>query len=149
MNGVADHIEFAVRGFPVPQGSTRAFVIKGRAHTTSDNPNLREWRELVRKVAQDHAPPALWTSPVSARLEFRLMRPASIPTHRGRGKKRHPVKYLPTKKPDLDKLVRAVFDALTGIVWKDDSQVIEVLASKAYGVPGLTVRLGALRENGT
>lgn len=35
-----------------------------------------------------------------------------------------------TLRPDLDKLVRSVLDALTGIVYKDDSQVSELTASK-------------------
>jgi len=43
------------------------------------------------------------------------------------------------KRPDLDKLVRAVFDALTNVVFKDDSQVVSVFASKRLAGPGDTV----------
>ena len=48
----------------------------------------------------------------------------------GRLKESAPRDY--TKKPDLSKLVRAVEDAITGIVWKDDSQVAQITAAKKY-----------------
>jgi Holliday junction resolvase RusA-like endonuclease len=38
------------------------------------------------------------------------------------------------KKPDLDKLLRAIGDGLTGVVWRDDSQVISISATKHYGL---------------
>jgi len=45
-----------------------------------------------------------------------------------------------TRPSDLDKLVRAVLDALTGIVWKDDAQVVALKATKVQGVtPGVEV----------
>lgn len=37
-----------------------------------------------------------------------------------------------TKKPDVDKLIRAILDALTGIVWADDKQVFAITARKLY-----------------
>ena len=51
---------------------------------------------------------------------------------------------LPAVKPDLDKLVRAVLDALTGYCYKDDGQAVGVLASKQYAVdedPGVHITL--------
>jgi Holliday junction resolvase RusA-like endonuclease len=43
-------------------------------------------------------------------------------------------------KPDTDKLIRSVLDALTGIVWTDDSQVVEILARKQFGIqPGVDI----------
>ena len=44
----------------------------------------------------------------------------------------------PTKKPDTDKLLRAVLDSLTGIGYEDDAQVVRVIAEKQYGMPERT-----------
>ena len=41
----------------------------------------------------------------------------------------------PTTRPDVTKLLRAVEDACTGIVWRDDSQVVAQHAYKEYGEP--------------
>ena len=40
-------------------------------------------------------------------------------------------------RPDLDKLARAVLDALTGIVWVDDDQVVELAYRKQGGLEGV------------
>ena len=123
------HIQFKVPGIPVPQGSTRAFVVKGkggapaRAVTTAANPRTKGWRNDVAALALEHAPPALWTGPVLISMAFRFPRPASVPRHK---------REWPVTKPDLDKLIRAIYDALTGIVWKDDAQVVSSSESKSY-----------------
>ena len=50
-----------------------------------------------------------------------------------------------TKKPDVDNLVKAVKDALKGLLYQDDAQIIHLEASKAYGPePGVTIALEAL-----
>ena len=117
-------IAFTAHGAPEPQGSARAFVRGGRAVVTSDNPDLHGWRQVVAWAAQQHRPAEVIRGPVRVRLRFYLTRPASV------SERRRP---RPIVKPDLDKLTRAVLDALTGIVWADDSQVVEVEASKNYG----------------
>lgn len=40
---------------------------------------------------------------------------------------------LPKVKPDIDNVIKGVFDALNGIAWKDDNLVVNVEASKRYG----------------
>jgi crossover junction endodeoxyribonuclease RusA len=71
--------------------------------------------------------------PVLIALTFKLHRPLS---HYGSGKNARLVKPSapkhPAKVPDIDKLTRAVLDALTSIVWVDDSQVVRLTASKVY-----------------
>jgi len=38
-----------------------------------------------------------------------------------------------TSKPDLDNMVKLVKDALTGVFWRDDSQIDALDARKCYG----------------
>ncbi len=59
-------------------------------------------------------------------ITFKLLRPKSVSA------KKRPD---PITRPDLDNLVKAVKDALNGVLWRDDSQVIELEAKKIYGNP--------------
>jgi Holliday junction resolvase RusA-like endonuclease len=120
VNGV---VQFTVFGVPQPQGSTRAFMAGGRPIITSSNKNLGQWRQLISDVSQKYA--TMHEGAVWVHLEFILPRPKSL----AKKQTRH------TKRPDVDKLIRAVCDSLTGIMWHDDSQVVEVWARKFYCHP--------------
>lgn len=51
----------------------------------------------------------------------------------------------PTKKPDIDNLIKSVLDALNGLAYADDSQIIKVTAVKRYAETGsmeLTIKEG-------
>ena len=123
---------FFVHGLPTPQGSSRAFVVNGKAVITSANRNLKAWRDLVSLRAQEFA--EYHEGAVVVHLEFYLPRPISLPK-----KVQHHV-----KKPDLDKVVRAVNDSLTGIMFKDDSQIISIIATKEYATSEQGVRITVL-----
>lgn len=116
-----------VPGVPVPQGSTRAFVVKGRAVTTAANVKTRPWRADLQAGLAYHlqrtgiAGIALPTGPVAVGLSFVMPRRKSEP------KRTTPAH---TRKPDLDKLIRAVLDAMTGIVFTDDAQVNRILEAE-------------------
>jgi len=49
-----------------------------------------------------------------------------------------------TKKPDIDNLAKAVKDALKGIIYKDDSQIVEAHLFKQYGEPAVKIELKTL-----
>lgn len=135
-------IAFTVYGTPQPKGSTKAFMRPGMRFpvVTSDNPKLKDWQHLVAHSAQRYAKDlGAFSGAVSLVLRFALVRPQSLP----KKVREH------LRKPDLDKLVRACKDALKGIVYLDDSQVVELLASKRYAeageAPGVTVQVAAFR----
>jgi crossover junction endodeoxyribonuclease RusA len=115
---------FRVRGVPVAKGSMRALMIRGRPALTSTARNLKEWENVIRFQVQEWQGAPL-ECPVTLMLAFNLPRPKSLP-------KRAWAYAKPTKRPDLDKLVRAVIDALTGVVYRDDAQVTTIAASKHY-----------------
>ena len=45
----------------------------------------------------------------------------------------------PSKKPDLDNIVKAVQDSLNGIIYKDDSQIVALHSTKVYGAAGIEI----------
>jgi crossover junction endodeoxyribonuclease RusA len=120
-----------VRGTPAPQGSKR-HVGGGRMIEVSRA--VGPWREAVRAETQRAmiSPGASgWIAefdgPVEVIIDFWLNRPKSTPRK----------VVFPVKRPDLDKLARAVLDGLTaGGAWKDDSQVIRLGVAKYYSCEG-------------
>lgn len=121
-------IAFVVFGTPAPQGSTRAFIPKGwtRPVITADNTRTKPWKQQISGAAAAlNVHPFAKHVPVSIVIDFYLARPAGAPKSRTR----------PSVTPDLDKFVRAVFDSLTGILFVDDAQIVEVSARKYYGNP--------------
>ena len=118
---------FTVTGVAKPKGSMKAFIPKGwnRPVLTSTNASVKTWEQTIRNVAQDFTE-AYTTGPVRVRLRFSLPRPKSLSRQASRSH---------TKRPDVDKLARAAREALTGILWKDDSQVHSLVASKQYAAP--------------
>jgi crossover junction endodeoxyribonuclease RusA len=116
-------VHFFINGKPEPQGSARAFMAGGRPVITSANRNLKDWRTLVALAAMEHA--HMFDGPVTVTLNFHLPRPVSLP--------KKTIEH--TKRPDVDKLARAILDSLTGVFFKDDAQVVTLLATKRYADP--------------
>ena len=154
-------ITFTVRGLPAPQGSKRAFRNKhsGRIQQVESSKRVAPWRSDVRDAAMmameverrrygdspDEMPPL--TVPVAVELAFRFPRPKG---HFGTGRNAAVLKPTaaahPAGKPDLDKLARAILDAITSLVIADDALVVSLVASKAYAdhqPPGVTVTVRA------
>lgn len=93
------------------------------------SPGLGVWRSDVKVfAAAEMSGRTLIRGPVSLRCAFVLKRPVSTPKSR-------PTPPA-TKRPDLDKLVRAVGDALTGTVYAEDSLVVELVATKRVAEEG-------------
>lgn len=135
-------LEIRIAGIPIPQGSLRAFARNGKAWATSDNPRTRPWKAAVTAEAANAVQaagletPAYDRRPVAVAITFPLPRPKG---HYGkRGLLPSAPKY-PATLPDLDKLVRAILDALTGIVWRDDAQVVALEAYKRYSDELVTI----------
>jgi crossover junction endodeoxyribonuclease RusA len=117
-------VAFDVVGIAQPKGSARAFLPKGwkRPIITSDNPKIKGWQQLVAERAQTVAHEGFFTGAVVVLVWFYLPRPMSLPKR----------VIHATKLPDVDKLARGVLDALTGILFRDDAQVVAVHAFKQY-----------------
>lgn len=120
-------VEFFVHGRPQPQGSTKAFMPKGARFpvVTSDNAKLKPWRQEIAGVALREMSASLQSlefGPVHVQCEFAFQRPKSTSK-----KVTHKI-----TRPDLDKCLRGVYDALTGIVFYDDAQIVSSVESKVF-----------------
>jgi Holliday junction resolvase RusA-like endonuclease len=102
-----------------------------------DNPATEPWRQAVRAAALTAMDGRqVRTGPLRLTLTLVFHRPAG---HWGSGRNAGRLKpsaplYVRTR-PDVDKCVRAVADAITGIVCRDDAQLVIVHAEKHYGEP--------------
>jgi crossover junction endodeoxyribonuclease RusA len=136
----AEPLRFVVHGAPVPQGS---LVRSGQGMRHSNARALEPYRrEVSREASKAMNGRELILEPVRLELVFTLARPKGhYGTGRNAGRLRRSAPAAPITKPDIDKLARAVLDALTGIVFRDDAQVVELEIVKRYGAPALEVWL--------
>lgn len=122
-----------VRGLPIAKGSAKAFYVpalKRAVVTQSNKAKQTPWVSAIREAVFEEC--GRDVTPVGGvvvinRMEFFFPRPKS---HYRTGKHASDMKAdapnYHTSKPDVDKLERCVLDALTGVLWKDDSQVAYV-----------------------
>lgn len=138
-----------VEGIPASKGSYRP--VNGRTKTGRRVTRLipmdkkeKPWRDSIVKAVQatdkwrqfreQSEGKGLYVS-----YDFRLPKPKTVS------------RYQPTVKPDIDKLVRCVNDALTdSAVIEDDSRIVGILAEKRYaenGNEGVTIYI-QIEDNG-
>jgi crossover junction endodeoxyribonuclease RusA len=130
-------IAFHVAGTPAPKGSMRAFTMRFRdgrvgARVEADNvKTARPWIALVTDAARQALGerPPFQGEALNLECVFALARPAG---HFGKRGLRPGAPLAPQTKPDVDKLARQVGDALKGLLYDDDSRIVEYLAVKVY-----------------
>lgn len=112
--------KMTVMGEPVPQGRPRFSRRSGRAY---DPKKSRQYKEWVREVADIYAPRELIECPV--RMSVRIYR--SIPKSFSKAKLRaiEAGTLRPVTKPDVSNVLKGIEDALNGVWYKDDSQIVE------------------------
>lgn len=143
-------ISFFVPGIAKPSGSKRGFALKkggiytGRvAMVDMSGGKGKDWRHDVKSAARDAYAGPLLAGPLFLSLTFYVTRPKN---HFGSGKNTALLKadaaLFPTTRPDVTKLIRSVEDALTGLVYEDDSQIVTQVAEKRYAdKPGCQITI--------
>ena len=130
-------IEFTIPGAAAPQGSKRAIRLRtGRTVLVESSARVKPFRAVAALAATE-----AWRGPpyrecVGLEVTFRFVRPKSH--YKTDGSLRVGVPLAPGK-PDIDKLLRALLDALTGVIYVDDLQVACIWATKEYGARADTV----------
>lgn len=131
-------VHFFVPGKPQGKGRPRA-VARGKFVRMYTPEKTASYESTVALAAsQAMAGRALFAGAVSVVMQIALPIPASW------SKKKQAQaaadQLLPTTKPDADNTVKAVFDAINGVVWGDDTQVVDLLVRKRYHArPGVSV----------
>lgn len=136
-------VSLFVPGVPAPGGSKTVFrTPSGKVNVTdAGGERNKNWRAVVATVAYAHFRGLPMDGPLEVSVVFVMPRPKSH--FRRNGTLRPNAPRLHTNKPDATKLWRSTEDALTGILWRDDSTICRQAVEKVYGdVPGarLTVR---------
>ena len=110
-----------IKGQARPKGSWNAIPVKGKIRFIPASTVAAKWfKYLETEVKKKWKVKTPWGGAIEVKIIFKLPRP-----------KTNKDKY-PIKNPDTDKLIRAILDAMTGVVYNDDSQVIEVTGKKVY-----------------
>lgn len=144
-------VEFHVSGIPAPAGSKKAFSFRrkdGRLGVSVSPASARSkpWMAVVSVAAAKYVA-APFVGPVVLELEFVMPRPKN---HFRTGKHEGEIKLSKRSSahittPDLTKLVRCAEDAMKGVAWNDDSQVVSQITTKRYasqnGWTGVIVRI--------
>lgn len=146
---------FTVLGIPAPKGSMRAFVNRktGRAQlaqasSPSGAAKLDDWKSAVRGAAVAKSMDPGFTFLVDVPIRFTcVFRMPRIKGHYLKGVLRKDAPVYHTKKPDGDKLQRATWDCITGILWDDDSRCAEWHCRKIFadrGQEGAWIKIESL-----
>ncbi len=125
-------LHIRVYGLPVAQGRPRAFKTPTGQVRVYDPANARDWKRTVQAQVISHKPPVPVEGPLAVVLRFILRRPRSLPKR----------ELFPARRPDAENLGKAVLDAMEGIIYRDDAQIVRLAIAKDYGpVPGVEIRV--------
>lgn len=127
-------LAFTVYGQAQPAGSKTAGRSKsGRMFVRDSAKGSRPWKTQVAQAAGEAMNgTGLLDGALELSVIFTVPRPKG---HYGVRGLRPSAPEHPTVRPDVTKLLRAVEDACTGIVWRDDAQIVAQHAVKRYGEP--------------
>ncbi len=139
-----------VPGIPAPGGSKRAFAIKkGGVYTgrtviiDAAGQRNKEWKATCAQVAHECDLTEPFRGPL--RVDFDFVMPRIKSHFRASGALKEQAPRWHVVKPDRTKLTRSTEDALTGIIWADDSQIVAGSVTKEYGaVPGARITVTQL-----
>ena len=123
-------VSFTIKAVPQPQLRPRISTISGHPHVY-DPKSTRDFKRIVTKLASDemagHEP---ITGPI--KVSFTFYRPVQQSLSKSAFDRRAVGDELPVVKPDLSNYLKAVEDALNGVVWEDDRTITTEVIKKRY-----------------
>ncbi len=138
-------VSFVVPGQPVGKGRPRIGKVGNHARMFTPQ-KTASYENLIAMAAQQAmAGRALILGPVLVEMKIILQ----IPQSWSKKRKQQALegRVLPTTKPDKDNVIKAIYDGINGIVWKDDVQAVDGYQRKRYGAtPCVQVRIVPLDD---
>jgi Holliday junction resolvase RusA-like endonuclease len=124
-------IEFAVPGTPIGKGRPRFRRVKTFVQTYTPK-KTADYESLVRQQAQNEM---MGRQPLEMAVRAEITARYEPPASWSKKKRLEAVSGLwhPTTKPDIDNAAKAILDALNGVCYLDDKQVVQLLVIKEYG----------------
>ena len=121
---------------PVPQKQTRFYVQKGRCFGVDPS---KQDKEQIQWQIRPYAPTHPYEGAVQLDITFFMQMPKAPAL---KTKQMINGTILPIKRPDLDNLSYLVVNAMKGIIYEDDSQIVDLNLHKRYGeVPKTIVKV--------
>jgi len=118
-------VKFTVPGDPVAKGRPRVVTnANGDTRTYTPTKTVNAEARILQAWADAGQPQIAGDVPIVIWVYFYLRKPKSAPKKR----------VYPHYKPDLDNLLKLVLDALTGWMWVDDKQIVNIATYKRYDV---------------
>ena len=140
-------IRLYIRGEPIPQPRPRVVTIGGRARAISapSKHPVNDWKKRIMVALATQFDGDILDGPVRLDVTFLMPRPKRLMRRKDpEGEVWH------TTRPDADNLVKALKDACSGVIYKDDSQVCELIVRKKHhakgGHPAAMVEVGCLSD---
>ena len=119
--------EFWISTIPAGQARPR-FVRRGSFVGTYDCKESKGYKlDIKYQVMAEH--PIKMQGPLTMTVDFMMPRPKA---HYGAKGLKSNAPFYHEKKPDIDNLIKGLCDALTGILWDDDTQISVLVATKKY-----------------
>ena len=135
-------LKFEVPGSPIGQGRPKFSTINGHAKAY-DPEKSRNYKAYVKLLATQAMKEQGFTM-IDGPCCLDIMSFFEVPKSKSKKFKERALLGLerPTKKPDIDNIVKALQDALNGLAYKDDSSIVYLSVAKCYSeIPRVEVIL--------
>lgn len=124
-------VKIVIPGEPVAQGRPRVYRTKYGVRGV-DPAKSRDYKKLVAHFARENYTAEPMSGPVA--VDMTIYRSIQVSGSKALKEKKSRGLILPTVKPDIDNVYKAVSDALTGIVYADDNQITDLALKKRYSL---------------
>lgn len=145
-------ISFFVPGCPIaqPRIKARGVFARGRVFARVYEPGgktspVRQWKSDLQAEAYKHVNGSLLAGPLALKATFFFPRPQRL------NRSKDPVGPIPYDvKPDIENVLKALMDSMTGIIYNDDRQIASICVEKFFarkgGDPGTRVEISEIQR---